>query len=101
MDKSRQRKYPTVKSYLNFVRESLLVLISCFFWIYIAIVMTVYIGTLFQSQAESVITIRIALNIENTEIFNMLKLLSIFAILILIFFTISLFYQLYMRKRGK
>ena len=90
MVKPRQRKYPTVKSSLNIVRESLFIAISCAFWIYCVVVMIVYIGTLINSQVESVITIRIALNVENIEIY---KIFGLFSIIIFLFFTFSLIFQ--------
>ncbi|MBL7584868.1 intracellular adhesion protein IcaD [Staphylococcus saccharolyticus] len=90
MVKPRQRKYPTVKSSLNLVRESLFIAISCKFWSYCIVTMVVYIGTLINSHIESVITIRIALNVENTEIYNIFGLMGIFTFIIFIFFTISI-----------
>lgn len=99
MVKPRQRKYPTVKSSLNLLRESTLVAISCAFWIYCIVVMVVYIGTLINSQTESVITIRIALNVENIEIYQLFELMGIFAIIIFVFFTFSMIFQKI--KRGR
>ncbi|BAW89709.1 intercellular adhesion protein D [Staphylococcus capitis] len=93
MVKPRQRKYPTVKSSLNIVRESLFIAISCTFWIYCVVVMIVYIGTLINSQVESVITIRIALNVENIEIYKIFELMGLFSIIIFLFFTFSLIFQ--------
>lgn len=93
MVKPRQRKYPTVKSSLNIVRESLFIEISCAFWIYCVVVMIVYIGTLINSQVESVITIRIALNVENIEIYKIFELMGLFSIIIFLFFTYSLIFQ--------
>ena len=93
MVKPRQRKYPTVKSSLNIVRESLFIAISCAFWIYCVVVMIVYIGTLIDSQVESVITIRIALNVENIEIYKIFELMGLFSIIIFLFFTFSLIFQ--------
>jgi len=52
--------------------------------------MVVYIGILINSQIESVITIRITLNVENTEIYNIFGLMGIFTFIIFIFFTISI-----------
>ena len=93
MVKPRQRKYPTVKSSLNIVRESLFIAISCAFWTYCVVVMIVYIGTLINSQVESVITIRIALNVENIEIYKIFELMGLFSIIIFLFFTYSLIFQ--------
>ncbi|MEK4070172.1 intracellular adhesion protein IcaD [Staphylococcus sp. FSL C8-0035] len=93
MVKPRQRKYPTVKSSLNIVSESLFIAISCAFWIYCVVVMIVYIGTLINSQVESVITIRIALNVENIEIYKIFELMGLFSIIIFLFFTYSLIFQ--------
>lgn len=99
MVKSRQRQYPTVTSYLNIVRESLFITISGVFWMYCIVVMIVYIGTLINSQMESVITIRIALNVENTEIYKLFGWMSLFVLIIFIFFTFSLAFQKY--KKGR
>lgn len=55
--------------------------------------MIVYIGTLINSQVESVITIRIALNVENVEIYKIFELMLIFSIIIFIFFTFSMIFQ--------
>lgn len=93
MVKPRQRQYPTVTSYLNIVRESLFITISGVFWMYCIVVMIVYIGTLINSQMESVITIRIALNVENTEIYKLFGWMSLFVLIIFIFFTFSLAFQ--------
>ena len=93
MVKPRQRQYPTVTSYLNIVRESLFITISGVFWMYCIVVMIVYIGTLINSQVESVITIRIALNVENIEIYKIFELMGLFSIIIFLFFTYSLIFQ--------
>mgnify|MGYP001508039616 CR=1 FL=1 len=77
MVKPRQRKYPTVKSSLNIVRESLFIAISCAFWIYCVVVMIVYIGTLLNTQVESVKTIRIALHLENIESNNLYEIIGL------------------------
>ena len=53
---------------------------------YCIVVMIVYIGTLINSQMESVITIRIALNVENTEIYKLFGWMSLFVLIIFIFF---------------
>ncbi|EJD78296.1 intracellular adhesion protein D [Staphylococcus epidermidis VCU112] len=66
---------------------------------YCIVVMIVYIGTLINSQMESVITIRIALNVENTEIYKLFGLMSLFVLIIFIFFTFSLAFQKY--KKGR
>ena len=55
--------------------------------------MIVYIGTLINSQVESVITIRIALNVENIEIYKIFELMGLFSIIIFLFFTFSLIFQ--------
>ena len=84
MVKPRQRQYPTVTSYLNIVRELIYYYIRVF-WMYCIVVMIVYIGTLINSQMESVITIRIALNVENTEIYKLFGWMSLFVLIIFIF----------------
>ena len=66
---------------------------------YCIVVMIVYIGTLINSQMESVITIRIALNVENTEIYKLFGWMSLFVLIIFIFFTFSLAFQKY--KKGR
>lgn len=48
---------------------------------------------------ESVITIRIALNVENTEIYKLFGWMSLFVLIIFIFFTFSLAFQKY--KKGR
>ena len=55
--------------------------------------MIVYIGTLINSQVESVITIRIALNVENIEIYKIFELMGLFSIIIFLIFTFSLIFQ--------
>lgn len=55
--------------------------------------MIVYIGTLINSQVESVITIRIALNVENIEIYKIFELMGLFSIINFLFFTFSLIFQ--------
>ncbi|PNZ14954.1 intracellular adhesion protein IcaD [Staphylococcus simiae] len=99
MVKPRQREYPTLKSSLNIVRETSLIAISCIFWIYCVVVLLVYIGTIFDIQDESIITIRVALNIENTEIFKIFKIMGIFSIIIFVFFTICLLIQRWQKGR--
>ncbi len=93
MVKPRQREYPTLKSSLNIVRETALIAISCVFWIYCLVVLLVYIGTIFEIHDESINTIRVALNIENTEILDIFETMGIFAIIIFVFFTISILIQ--------
>lgn len=88
MVKPRQRQYPTVTSYLNIVRESLFITISGVFWMYCTVVMIVYIGTLINSQ-----------NVENTEIYKLFGWMSLFVLIIFIFFTFSLAFQKY--KKGR
>lgn len=97
MVKPRQREYPTLKSSLNIVRET--ALISCVFWIYCLVVLLVYIGTIFEIHDESINTIRVALNIENTEILDIFETMGIFAIIIFVFFTISILIQKWQRGR--
>lgn len=99
MVKPRQREYPTLKSSLNIVRETALIAISCVFWIYCLVVLLVYIGTIFEIHDESINTIRVALNIENTEILDIFETMGIFAIIIFVFFTISILIQKWQRKR--
>ncbi|HDB8124319.1 TPA: intracellular adhesion protein D [Staphylococcus aureus] len=99
MVKPRQREYPTLKSSLNIVRETALIAISCVFWIYCLAVLLVYIGTIFEIHDESINTIRVALNIENTEILDIFETMGIFAIIIFVFFTISILIQKWQRGR--
>lgn len=77
MVKPRQREYPTLKSSLNIIRETALIAISCVFWIYCLVVLLVYIGTIFEIHDESINTIRVALNIENTEILDIFETMGI------------------------
>ncbi|HBC4595452.1 TPA: intracellular adhesion protein D [Staphylococcus aureus] len=97
MVKPRQREYPTLKSSLNIIRETALIAISCVFWIYCLVVLLVYIGTIFDD--ESINTIRVALNIENTEILDIFETMGIFAIIIFVFFTISILIQKWQKGR--
>ncbi|HHE7755555.1 TPA: intracellular adhesion protein IcaD, partial [Staphylococcus aureus] len=48
---------------------------------------------------ESINTIRVALNIENTEILDIFETMGIFAIIIFVFFTISILIQKWQRGR--
>lgn len=86
MVKPRQREYPTLKSSLNIVRETALIAISCVFWIYCLVVLLVYIGTIFEIHDESINTIRVALNIENTEILEIYLKLWAFSRLSFLYF---------------
>lgn len=69
------------------------------FWIYCLVVLLVYIGTIFEIHDESINTIRVALNIENTEILDIFETMGIFAIIIFVFFTISILIQKWQRGR--
>ena len=88
MVKPRQREYPTLKSSLNIVRTALIA-ISCVFWIYCFSCSIVYIGTIFEIHDESINTIRVALNIENTEILDIFETMGIFAIIIFVFLQLA------------
>lgn len=68
-------------------------------WIYCLVVLLVYIGTIFEIHDESINTIRVALNIENTEILDIFETMGIFAIIIFVFFTISILIQKWQRGR--
>ncbi|WP_256061994.1 intracellular adhesion protein IcaD [Staphylococcus aureus] len=93
MVKPRQREDPTLKSSLNIVKETALIAISGVCGIYGLVVLLVYIGTIFEIHDESSNTIRVALNIENTEILDIFETMGIFAIIIFVFFTISILIQ--------
>lgn len=90
MVKPRQRQYPTVKSTLNLFRESVLVLISLVFWIYCLTVIVVYLGTLFKLNIESVELVRVVLNIEGSEIINLLIAMGFFTIFIFLLFIVRM-----------
>lgn len=90
MVKPRQRQYPTVKSTLNLLRESVLVLISLIFWVYCLTVIVVYLGTLFKLNIESVELVRVVLNIEGSEIINLLIAMGFFTIFIFLLFIVRM-----------
>ena len=90
MVKPRQRQYPTVKSTLNLFRESVLVFISLIFWVYCLTVIVVYLGTLFKLNIESVELVRVVLNIEGSEIINLLIAMGFFTIFIFLLFIVRM-----------
>ena len=57
--------------------------------IYCLVVLLVYIGTIFEIHDESINTIRVALNIENTEILDIFETMGIFAIIIFVFLQLA------------
>ncbi|MCG3400409.1 intracellular adhesion protein IcaD [Staphylococcus massiliensis] len=87
MDKSRQRKHPTLKSSLNWVRESMIFAISTVLWIYCVTVLVVYVGTLFDINTYAVQLIRTSLNVDTKEFLNIFQTCAIFVIIQLIFLT--------------
>ena len=93
---AQTEEYPTLKSSLNIVRETALIAISCVFWIYCLVVLLVYIGTIFEIHDESINTIRVALNIENTEILDIFETMGISRLSFCIF-TISILIQKWQR----
>ena len=86
---AQTEEYPTLKSSLNIVERTALIAISCVFWIYCLVVLLVYIGTIFEIHDESINTIRVALNIENTEILDIFETMGIFAIIIFVFLQLA------------
>ncbi|MGT2653015.1 intracellular adhesion protein IcaD [Staphylococcus aureus] len=79
------------------VRETALIAISCVFWIFVQLFYS-FIGTIFEIHDESINTIRVALNIENTEILDIFETMA-FSRLSFLVFTISILIQKWQRGR--
>lgn len=100
MVKSRQRKYFTLKSNLNIVRESIILFISFMFWGYCSLAFIVIGGSLLNLDAYIVLLLRSILNIEigsMTAIFNTMLLFALTSVMI---FTISLIIHKYKYKKA-
>ena len=80
---------PNAKIIAKYCKRTALIAISCVFWIYCLVVLLVYIGTIFEIHDESINTIRVALNIENTEILDIFETMGIFAIIIFVFLQLA------------
>lgn len=93
MDKSRPRKYPTVDSTLNIVREIIILVFSLIFWIYCYIAMIVIGGSLLKLNTNTVLLIRSVLNMEREGMNNVFLMMGISFGVIFIFLTLSLFFQ--------
>ncbi|MGV1143766.1 intracellular adhesion protein IcaD [Staphylococcus aureus] len=79
-------------------KKTALIAISCVFWIYCLVVLLVYIGTIFEIHDESINTIRVALNIENTEILDIFETMA-FSRLSFLYFLRSILIQKWQRGR--
>ncbi|MEP9852953.1 intracellular adhesion protein IcaD [Staphylococcus aureus] len=100
MVKSGQRKYFTLKSNLNIIRESIILFISFIFWFYCSIAFIVIGGSLLNINAYIVLLIRSILNIEITSMNAIFINMLIFMITAIIIFTISLSVQKYKYKKA-
>lgn len=90
MVQPRQRQYQTLKSNLNIIRESIILVFSFIFWSYCSISFIVIGGSLLQINSYPVLLIRTILNIEVSSMYILFKIMLIFAIISFIVFSISL-----------
>ncbi|AMY05883.1 intracellular adhesion protein D [Staphylococcus condimenti] len=93
MDKSRQRQYKTVKSSLNFTREIFILLFTLVFWVYCCSALIVIGGSLLGIKSDSVLLLRAVLNIENSDLGNIFKLMGLFVVVIFFLLTYCLISQ--------
>ncbi|GEP85098.1 intercellular adhesion protein D [Staphylococcus piscifermentans] len=101
MVKSRQRKHKTVKSSLNIIREGFILLFTLLFWIYCWSALIVIGGSLLGIKSENVLLLRAVLNIENSDLDSIFKLMGIFLIIIFFLLTYCLISQtIKKRKEG-
>ncbi|ANZ34432.1 hypothetical protein AMC75_09250 [Staphylococcus carnosus] len=99
MDKSRPRQYKTVKSSLNVARETFILLFTLLFWIYCCSALIVIGGSMLGIKSDNVLLLRAVLNIENSDLDNIFKLMGIFVIVIFFLLTYCLISQSIKKRR--
>lgn len=90
MEQSRQGQYQTVKSKLNIIRESIILLFSFIFWSYCSISFIVIGGSLLQINSYPVLLIRTVLNIELSSMNILFRIILLFILISIFIFTASL-----------
>lgn len=98
MEQSRQGQYQTVKSKLNVIRESIIILFSFIFWCYCNISFVVIGGSLLQINSYPVLLIRTVLNIELSSMNILFRIILLFIIISIFIFTISLLVNMLKNK---
>lgn len=100
MVKSRQRKYPTVKSHLNIFREILIFIFSCSLWVYCIAVIAILLVLFSRINNYEFRLIRNALNLELYQVYDTSILLGYSSIGITVYLLISYFTNKQLRKRN-
>lgn len=99
MVKSRQRKYPTVKSHLNIFRELLIFIFSCSLWVYCFAVIAILVILFSRINNYEFRLIRNALNLELYQVYDTSILLGYSSFFITLYLLISYFTNQKLRKR--
>lgn len=98
MEQSRQGQYQTVKSKLNIIRESIILLFSFIFWSYCSISFIVIGGSLLQINSYPVLLIRTVLNIELSSMNILFRIILLFILISIFIFTASLLVNIIKNK---
>lgn len=101
MVKFRQRKYTPLRSTLNPLRETIIVIISFALWIYCLTSVIVIGGSLLHINANIVLLTRTVLNMDGSGMNAIFRLMLIFAIIIFILFTLCITIRSFIKLRGQ
>lgn len=99
MVKSRQRKERLRHSILNFIREAIIFCFSISLWLYCLVAFVLIVGSLFHSNAHSVLLLRSVLNIEIDSMNQMFVKMAIFIGIVTVIFTTSLVVHQHKNKK--
>lgn len=99
MDKSRQRQHQAVKSNLNFIRESFVLICSLALWLYSAVVIYTFI-TVFLSMPtyinQLVLTV---LKVNYSDIINVFSIIGIITVITVLYLIINYQFNKYEVKK--
>ncbi|MFC7284877.1 intracellular adhesion protein IcaD [Phocicoccus pinnipedialis] len=101
MVKSRQRKYPTVKSSLNFVTEALLVILSTVLWMYCLLSVFIVLSLFSLQDFEVSQFFRIIFNLERTDLQSTLMIIGILVVTITVYLLCSYSFRTWRKKHEK
>lgn len=99
MVKSRQRKYPTVKSHLNIFRECIIFFFSLSLWVYCVAVVAIIAILFSRINNYEFKLIRNALNIELYQVYDTVVILGYVSIFITIYLLLSYIINMKLRKK--
>lgn len=100
MDKSRQRKHQALKSNLNFVRETFVLICSIALWLYSAVVLYTFI-TVFLSMPTYVNHLVLTvLKVNFTDIINVFSVIGIISVITVLYLIINYQFNKYEVSKG-